>query len=124
MRIKHSGIFLTILLIFSTTSRGAPGNDIVLSCESAQTTLDKKNCEDDATGTVYVFDGTVADVMENNYAKIKLSSGQYAKVRFKTNISEKLKKGLKIEFSGLFSFFGTGILFAHKIDNAELMSSN
>jgi hypothetical protein len=120
MKKYEFGLIFSMLLLLASTAHGAEGNDVVLSCKGAQTTLDRQNCENNATGKIYVFEGQVADIMEANYAKIQLSSGQYAKVRFTHNVAESLKKGLKIQFSGLFSSFGTGILFSHKIDEAEL----
>lgn len=100
------------------------GNIVLVKCADEGTTYDKAKCKETYVGRVYNFNGTVFDVKDATTLTIRINSGNFANVSFKSNIGDIVRKDQFVNFRGQLDRVGTGIVIDHEISDAYLMPSS
>lgn len=89
-------------------------------CENADTTLERKKREAAAVNRAYLFRGSIFDIKTERELVVRLSSGHYADVYLTDDVGSSLRKDQAVEFNGILSFIGSGIILKHTIKNAYI----
>lgn len=108
------------LLMFSSPSMAQEGNAVLARCADEGTTYDKTKCKDTNVGRVFSFRGSVFDVKSATTLTVRVTSGNYADVVFKSNVGDAVKKDQVLNFRGRLARVGTGIMINHDITDAFL----
>jgi hypothetical protein len=104
-----------------TGSGIASGTEILIKCADESTSYEQEKCQKQYTGKTMEFSGTVDDVTSITDVKVRLDAGNYADVTFQSNVGDALHKDNAIRFTGTIRFVGTGVMFHHKIVDANLL---
>jgi hypothetical protein len=113
-------LMMACVLGLPALAHAEDGNEVVLRCTDEGTTYDKEKCRKANSGKEFTFEGQVFDVKSAKKLDVKLDSGNYAWVEFKTKVGDTVSKGQYITFTGKVVRFGTGILSQHEVVKAVL----
>lgn len=121
MHLKTLSVLLAVnILMLSSPSMAREGNAVLTKCADEGTTYDKTKCKDANVGRVFSFRGSVFDVKNATTLTIRVTSGNYADVVFKSNVGDTVRKDEVLNFRGRLARVGTGIMINHKITDAVL----
>lgn len=81
-------------------ARDPTGNELLVSCAQAPTTLDRHDCFSGLERRLLTLDGVVADVATEDTARVDVGAGMAAHVYFGDSIRDWISRGSRIRFTG------------------------